>query len=62
MSKSVYGTFPVIHATTSEDLCRIVPEIICQAYHDCGNCPFNGSENRAGVLLIIEREPDHEKN
>lgn len=62
MSKTVCGAFPAIHVTTNEDLCREVPEIICKAYHDCGECPFNGIRQRAGVLLIIEREPDHEKN
>lgn len=61
MSKSTLGNFPIIHVM-AEDLCREVPEIICDAYDSCGDCPFNGIHTHAGVILIMEREPDHEKN
>jgi len=62
MSEAMLGNFPIIYVKTNNDICREAPEIICKAFDSCDDCPFNGVHRRAGVMLIIERKPDHEKN
>ena len=62
MTKTYKGVFPVIRIQTNESVCYNAPDILCKAFSDCNECPFNDSNQRVGVMVIIEREPDHEKN
>ena len=62
MTKTYFGALPVIRIQTNESVCSKVPEVLCRVFGDCDSCPFEDSKKRAGVMLIIEREPDHEKN
>lgn len=62
MTKTYFGLFPVVRIRTNEPVCSKVPEVLCKIFAECNDCPFEDSKKRAGVMLIIERESDHEKN
>lgn len=62
MTKTYMGSFPVVRIITNESVCSKVPEEVCRVFDDCYNCPFEDSKKHAGIMLIIEQEPDHEKN
>ena len=62
MTKTYIGALPVVRIRTNEPVCSKAPEELCRAFVSCDDCPFEDSKKRAGVMLIIEREPDHEKN
>lgn len=61
MSDIMKGHLPVVRLVTDEPICHKAPDIICSAFGSCIGCPFNDLEHVA-VMLIIERESDHEKN
>lgn len=62
MSESKLGNFPIIYVKTNDSICRETPEIICKTFDNCADCPFNDIHRHAGAILIIEKEPDNEKN
>ena len=62
MTKTYIGAFPVVRIRTNVSVCSKAPEELCRAFASCDDCPFEDVKKRAGVMLIIERESDHEKN
>jgi len=62
MSELKFGNFPAIYVKINDSMCLETPGIICKAFDNCVDCPFNDTHRRAGVMLIMERVPDHEKN
>lgn len=62
MTEVMKGHLPVVRIQSNESICYHTPDILCKVFEDCNSCPFNDSRKNVAVMLIIEREPDHEKN